>query len=647
MHWRLIRFAAIAAVLLAGGLPAQPDAAHAHHSSALLQAQRHFLTDNLRQFTHHAKRVAPVYQPLMDYWLGVMQLRQRNAAPLVGVAQTSTSPYFRQHARHHLLRHAITHKQWHRYIRHARRGNDCEGVLRTILAAATSEEADKEKPPTISGSTNTRLRYLWQTDRKVSDHLCIALYRTAHRYGLLTADDIWIKVRTLAGSHNLAATKRLLYNFPRFVRYRTVRTVVRRAVHYVQSKHALDTRENREMLMVAAIAAARKAPKTALRRWGAFSQYYSADDNAYMWTMLGEWAARWHRDDALVLLKRGGGKYDTDITRAWRVRAALRAGDYADVLQTMEAMPAEEQSVSAWQYWRAIATQKTQGAAGTTAATAANEMLQKLADSHDDFYGLLAREAVGVPLVNHAAVPDDLPEPSGDLELALALRESGLLALAKTIWRFAREDKTLSVEARAAASAAADASGWHLAAINVADRSHAPAIHSLRFSTPYREEIEKYSKRFGLDPAFVYGLIRQESRFMPLAVSHANAQGLMQVIPRTAQIVAQRHKYTRYNLSRLKLVDTNLIIGTTYLAELARQFAAHPAKAAAGYNAGPTRIPRWFRASDDLLITIENIPITETRLYVKHLLANRVHYQAALGRPPTQFLTTLTHPITI
>ena len=76
---------------------------------------------------------------------------------------------------------------------------------------------------------------------------------------------------------------------------------------------------------------------------------------------------------------------------------------------------------------------------------------------------------------------------------------------------------------------------------------------------------------------------------MRTIVSSAKAQGLMQVMPSTAGIVAKSNGYSRYHLSRLMRADTNVIIGTTYLDELARDFSNHPVQVAAAYNAGPSR----------------------------------------------------------
>jgi soluble lytic murein transglycosylase len=221
-------------------------------------------------------------------------------------------------------------------------------------------------------------------------------------------------------------------------------------------------------------------------------------------------------------------------------------------------------------------------------------------------------------------------QPQGDFALAMAVRKAGENSLARKIWRHAVRDETDNAILLAASQAAAVAE-WHLASIDAAN--YLPQAHNLRFPLPYHDTISGNSDTFNLDHAFVYGLIRQESHFMSTIVSPAKAHGLMQVLPSTAQLVARKHGYHRYNHSRLTRVSTNVIIGTTYLADLAGRFKAHPVQVAAAYNAGPARAVRWDKRNRgrDLLIYIENIPILETRLYVKHVLANRAHYEARLG----------------
>jgi len=132
----------------------------------------------------------------------------------------------------------------------------------------------------------------------------------------------------------------------------------------------------------------------------------------------------------------------------------------------------------------------------------------------------------------------------------------------------------------------------------------------------------------------VYGLMRQESRFVVVARSSAGAQGLMQVMPGTAKYISKRMNLP-YSPNRLAEMDTNVLLGTAYLRMMLDRLDNQQALAAAAYNAGPARIPRW--KSDTPMegaIFAETIPLSETRDYVKKVLANSVAYAALLtGKP--------------
>jgi soluble lytic murein transglycosylase len=149
----------------------------------------------------------------------------------------------------------------------------------------------------------------------------------------------------------------------------------------------------------------------------------------------------------------------------------------------------------------------------------------------------------------------------------------------------------------------------------------------------------KQANAIGLDPAYVYGLIRQESRFITDARSHVGASGLMQVMPATAKWTAKKIGLANFQPQHITDRDTNIAIGTGYLKLVLDDFEGSMPMAAAAYNAGPSR-PRQWRApggSGPVLegaIWAENIPFSETRDYVKRVLANTTNYAALLTGQP-------------
>jgi soluble lytic murein transglycosylase len=132
-------------------------------------------------------------------------------------------------------------------------------------------------------------------------------------------------------------------------------------------------------------------------------------------------------------------------------------------------------------------------------------------------------------------------------------------------------------------------------------------------------------------PTWVYGLIRQESRFIEDIRSSAGASGLMQLMPATASWVARKVGMSDYTAARVNEVDVNLRLGTTYLRMVLDDLDGHPALATAAYNAGPGR-PRAWRAAlpraVEGAVFAETIPFNETRDYVKKVMSNAVYYAA-------------------
>lgn len=151
----------------------------------------------------------------------------------------------------------------------------------------------------------------------------------------------------------------------------------------------------------------------------------------------------------------------------------------------------------------------------------------------------------------------------------------------------------------------------------------------LLYPLEYWELITTYAAQNGLDPFFVAGIIRQESAFTPKALSHADARGLMQVIPETGRRVAKRLGLKNYATAQLYDPAVNIQIGTAYLAELLKRFQGNQFRAIAAYNAGPQNTDKWWPAqgayqNEEI---VENISFRATKSYVKQVLRNQANYR--------------------
>jgi soluble lytic murein transglycosylase len=173
--------------------------------------------------------------------------------------------------------------------------------------------------------------------------------------------------------------------------------------------------------------------------------------------------------------------------------------------------------------------------------------------------------------------------------------------------------------------------------VNTSDRTVSEFDFSQRYIAPFEGRVTAKAKAIELDPAWVYGLIRQESRFVMDAKSYVGASGLMQLMPATAKWVAKKIGMTDFTPASVTDFDANTILGTNYLNMVLQDLKGFQMLASAGYNAGPRRPQNWrstFSHSVEGAIFAETIPFTETRTYVKNVMSNAVYYAAIFSGQP-------------
>ena len=332
-----------------------------------------------------------------------------------------------------------------------------------------------------------------------------------------------------------------------------------------------------------------------------------------------------------------------DDTLAWKVRAALRADNgrarWQPVMQAIDAMGAGEQRDAAWVYWKARALLAL--AADSQDAEAMRSLArEQLAGNAGQltFYAALAAEHLGMPIFlpprPAPLTPAEREEAArnGGLARALQLIAIGLRNEGVREWNWSLRGMS-DRELLAAAQLACDREVWDRC-INTSERTRGEIDMAQRFPTPFRAEVVARAGEIGLDPAYVYGLIRQESRFIADARSSVGASGLMQLMPATARWTAKKIGLA-FSADQIAERDTNLRLGTAYLKLVLDDFGGSQALAAAAYNAGPNR-PRKWRDGPALETAVwaENVPFTETRDYVKKVLSNATYYAAQLSGQP-------------
>lgn len=378
---------------------------------------------------------------------------------------------------------------------------------------------------------------------------------------------------------------------------------------------------HRRALSYAVARIARRDEDLAAALWREFSARFTfdEDDKARMLDAIALYRANSYSSDAADWMGLIPAGKDSTMTREWRVREALSRLDFAAVLAALARMDGEQQADPRWRYWHARALDET-------GQSALASLAWRALASAPNFHGFLAADRLGQP---YALCPIAAPAPvlgevlkrHPGLERALEFRAIGWKPQANREWSHLLS--RLDSEARRDVVAVADQQSWLDRAPFALNAAADQRLYSLRFALGHRELIEAAAKAQGLEAAYVFGLIRSESAWVADARSHANAYGLMQLLPATAQRMAQLEGVKFAGTAPLLDPPLNVRLGTRYLAEVGKRYQGSPWLVAAAYNAGPHRVENWLGKRGHLPpdVFIETIPFKETREYVSRVLA--------------------------
>lgn len=282
-------------------------------------------------------------------------------------------------------------------------------------------------------------------------------------------------------------------------------------------------------------------------------------------------------------------------------------------------------------------------------APAPAERYQALARERN-FYGFLASERLKQPLSLNMITSQVTEEELRSMARRPGVQRARELFLMDEIFQSRVEwhhmVSRMNARDRGIAAHLAYIWGWHNSALLTAMQSTAFDNLEIRFPMVYREQVLKHSRNTGLDPDWVYSVIRQESAFMPAAKSPVGALGVMQIMPATAKLLSRSMRIRTPSVQQLLEPDRNIQMGTFFLKQLSDQFDGNIVLATAAYNAGPGRARAWqpqdSPAPGD--IWIETIPFRETRDYVKNIVTYQAIYKRLLGRDPMLSRSVATIP---
>jgi soluble lytic murein transglycosylase len=485
------------------------------------------------------------------------------------------------------------------------------------------------------------VRDLWHAQRDSEDG-CTNAAGNFYNAKLLSDDAVWRKARLAADANRQRAVRDAVQlvapeSLP------LVNELFASPIKFLTGPRQARGQVRKELGLLALIRLAANDPgQAAAQLEGRWNGVLSAEERNWAWAAIGKQAAFKLQPEAQTYFANVRKDQDlNDELLGWKVRTALRASQWRSVTRAIDAMSPQGQADSAWVYWKARALIAPHG--GDAERAQARQLFERIAGS-GGFYEQLALEELGQRVTVPAA-----PAPLTPQEKAAALANPGLQRGLQAIqlglrsegvreWNYATNLHTPGgMDERsllAAANLACQREIWDRC-INTSERTRSEVNWNQRYPMPFHDTVIARSRMIGLDPAYVYGLIRQESRFIMDARSGVGASGLMQVMPATARWTARKIGMSDFTPGMINDREVNITIGTAYLKLALDDFDGSMAMAAAGYNAGPGR-PRVWRNGPvlDAAIWAENVPFTETRDYVKKVLANTTAYAALITGQP-------------
>jgi soluble lytic murein transglycosylase len=594
--------------------------------AAVLQAQQAFAARSLTNLERAARDVPAdhVLSPYVDYWRLMLSSRTEDARIADFLARYPGSR-MAESLRADWLKSLGVREAWPVYLAEYPRLDKPDAAHQCYAYRAEWTQGNR--------SHQREAVSLWFTGRDMPS-ACSPLFTQLIEAGLVSQEDVWRRLRLALEAGNPNVARVVATALPEAQRPAVAllgQDGLDPARLLNSGKLDINRRGDRELALYALDRLAKSSSdpaEQALRKW---APQLSAEELRAAWARLATWAARRHETDSLAWFQQAGDGVVNDFQREWWARAALRAGDWTSVQRVIDGMGEAARMQPVWRYWRARALQ----AAGQRVA--ANAIFLDLSREHH-YYGQLAQEELGpvaqTPVINIKMGGDDVAAVARQpgIARALALYELGLRSDASQEWSWSI--RAFSDAQLLAAAELARRMEWYDRAIDTAERTRELHDFELRFLAPYRELAQQAARENGIDEAWVFGLMRQESRFINVARSGVGASGLMQIMPATARWIAKRLGIKGFQPREMQDPARNIQFGAYYLKHVQTTLDGSPVLATAAYNAGPSRAQRWRDAKPmEAAVYIESIPFIETRDYVKKVMSNAMYYAVRFGQP--------------
>lgn len=615
---------ALLAIIIAAALPAAAATAppqEAELRSAFLSAKSGALTETQRQ---NLRR-----NPLLP-WLEAIQFKQgmnANSAPLALIGSNPEDPanvWLIGQWRSELVRRQDWpgFAQWQTHYPDSSTGSRCASLLAV-------EPAKRDAPWQQSALA------VWRTESKSPAH-CALVFDHLRVSGTLDGSAVWQRFDRLLADDAEARLAEVIAVMPAddaalAGRYRTLLNDATADI----SGLPRDSRSAR-VLTKSYSTQARKNPAQASALLDANAGTYALTPEQVqtvrheiaLWSLVNYLPEAESRYQALPEPARSAN------LREWYMRYQFSMNDDARTLNAFsQLLPAQQQEVR-WQYFKGRVLERL-GRRDEALP------LYAVAAKSANFHGWLAADRLGTdymfcPLEQRMPAKDRAALHAGHpgLERSLWLWQLGEANYA--IWEWNAAFKQLNAEQQREAVAMAQEIGWYDRAVFSLEANDLnQRYYGLRFATPYSAEFSAASARFRLDRAWLTAHARAESIFMPDVTSSANARGLLQLLPSTAEAIAVRNGIAWQGAESLYRPEVNIVLGAGALRDVIDTYNGKAYQAIGAYNAGPTAVNRWLaaRGSLDADFWIETVPFKETREYIPRVLSFSVIYDWRLKQP--------------
>lgn len=576
--------------------------------------------------------------PYADYWLMLLRLAQVDNLEVQAFLTQYEDMPFSERLRAEWLKKLGKQQDWPLFMEQfaSFKRDDQSVKCYALLGKIQYENID----------VSEQVRALWLTTTDLPSN-CSQLFDLTQKSGVLTSNDIWARYRMALQEGKLSLAKSIAFRLPEIedkdlkvldfaaqnpkavLENKPVVIKAGRKKTSIQMAASYQTAAGVEANLYALDRLTRINLADAVTLFAQVQHKLSLADRAFVYGRIAYHAARAHDSNALKYYNLANDVSLDKEQLAWKVRAALRAADWDAVLNAINSMGLEQQQEAAWRYWKARVFKAKQMQAE------ANIILGPLSKERH-YYGWLAAEELESLIgnvqqqyiVTDTEVMAIASQPA--IKRVTELQKLDMRWEAKAEWLWLSrgfDDKQLLAAAEYAAR-----QKWYDIAISTADNTKQLHDFNLRYPTPYRDAIRAAARNEGIDEAWIYGLTRQESRFMHYAKSSVGASGLMQLMPATAKWAAKKMGLKSYSNDSIHDLNTNIGIGTYYMRYTLEMLNGQAVLATAAYNAGPSRAKRWMAKEPlEAAIYIESIPFVETRGYVQKVMANAQMYAPRLG----------------